>query len=71
MWDNTIAPEEVYNEFISRAANMIGNLAGRAVRGVSNVANSFRQGYQQGNCLARLHVRGPFCRPNGTASLLQ
>ncbi len=46
--DTDLAPEEVYREFLQQAANMVGNLAGKAVRGVGSMVNNFKQGYQQG-----------------------
>lgn len=46
--DTDLAPEEVYREFLQQAANMVGNLAGKAVTGIGNMVNQFGQGYQQG-----------------------
>lgn len=43
-----LPPEQIYREFMQQAANMVGNLAGRAVGGIGNMANSFGQGFQQG-----------------------
>lgn len=43
-----LPPEQIYREFMQQAANMVGNLAGRAVGGIGNMVNSFGQGYQQG-----------------------
>ncbi len=49
MLDTTLTSEEIYNEFLQRAANWVGNMAGRAARGVGNMVNNFKQGYQQGH----------------------
>jgi len=48
MCDTDSTPEEIYREFLQRAANWAGNLAGRAVTGIGNIAKSFGQGWRQG-----------------------